>query len=78
MSDVVTVAGVEVEPEHIKRLPNGGARFDFKTETKRWRVDITRAGNTEIVTTWKDDQLADLDEPEWLDDVVAMIATAQQ
>jgi len=74
--DTITIGGTEIEPEHVKPLSSGGARFDFETERKRWRVDVSRSGETELVTTWRDGELADLDEPEWLDDVVAMLATA--
>lgn len=75
MPDTLIIGGEEIETEHIKRLPSGGARFDFQTGIKRWRVDVSRSGDTEIVTTWRDGELADLDEPDWLDDLVAMLAT---
>jgi hypothetical protein len=65
--------GIEVEVEHVDALANGGARFDIRSDGKRWRVDVQRSGEVEIVTTWKDGQLADLDEPEWLDDVVSRL-----
>ncbi|GGN84471.1 hypothetical protein [Haloarcula pellucida] len=68
--------GDEVEVEHIKELSNGGARFDFSTEDRRWRVDVSKSGKTEIVTTWEYGQLADLDEPEWLGDVTVRLARA--
>lgn len=68
--DVVTV-------EHVKPLSNGGARFDISTDDGRtWRVDITRNGDSEVVTTKRDGTLADLDVPEWLDDVVARLSRA--
>ena len=74
-SDTLTIRGTEIEATHIDALANGGARFDFATERDRYRVDMTRSGETELVTTWRDGQLADLPEPAWLDDVVARLAT---
>jgi len=73
-SDTLTIRGTEIEATHIDALANGGARFDFETARDRYRVDVSRSGETELVTTWRDGQLADLDEPEWLDDVVARLA----
>lgn len=69
-----TVHGdIEVEVEHIEALANGGARFDIRSAGKRWRVDVQRSGAVEIVTTWEDGRLADLDEPAWLDDIVSRL-----
>jgi hypothetical protein len=68
--DVVTV-------EHVEALPDGGARFDVSLDDGRtWRIDVTRDGDSEIVTTKRDGTLADLAVPEWLDDVVARLARA--
>jgi len=76
MPDTIEVhTGDEVDVEHIKTLPSGGARFDFEAGDRRWRVDISKSGaSVEIVTTWEQGQLADLDEPDWLGDVTARLA----
>ncbi len=65
--DVVTV-------EHVDTLASGGARFDITAEDgRKWRLDLTRDGQTEVVTTWRDGTLADLETPDWLDDVTARL-----
>jgi hypothetical protein len=81
MSDTIDTVevytGEEVTIEHVKTLATGGARFDFSTDDRKWRVDVSKSGkNTEIVTTWEHGQLADLDEPEWLGDVTVRLARA--
>jgi hypothetical protein len=78
MPDTIEVyTGDVVTVEHVDTLPNGGARFDLSTDDGRtWRVDVTRNGDSEIVTTKRDGTLADLDTPEWLDDVVARLSRA--
>ncbi|MFC6973450.1 hypothetical protein ACFQL1_19950 [Halomicroarcula sp. GCM10025709] len=78
MPDTIEVyTGDVVTVEHVDALPDGGARFDLSTDDGRtWRVDVTRDGGSEIVTTKRDGTLADLDTPEWLDDVVARLSRA--
>lgn len=67
--------GEEVNVEHIKALGDGGARFDITAEDgRKWRVDLSRDGDTEIVTGWRDGELADLELPEWAGDVTARLA----
>ena len=67
--------GGEVTVEHIKALGDGGARFDITDDDGReWRVDVDREGDTEIVTSWRDGTLANLDVPEWMGDVTARLA----
>jgi len=75
MPDTMEVyTGMEVTVEHVNTLANGGARFDITAEDgRKWRLDLTRDGQTEIVTTWRDDTLADLDVPEWIDDVTSRL-----
>ena len=69
--------GTEVEIEHVKALSNGGARFDIETDDgRRWRVDVTKSGNTDVVTSWRDGTLATLDLPDWMDDVLSQIRMA--
>jgi hypothetical protein len=75
MPDTIQVhTGIEVTVEHVETLPNGGARFDITAEDGRsWRLDLTRNGEMEIVTTRRDGTLADLDTPDWLGDVTARL-----
>lgn len=70
-----TYGGTEVEVEHIEPRPNGAARFDIEAEDgRKWRVDVGRDGEVDVVTTWRDGVLADLEVPEWMDDVTARLA----
>jgi hypothetical protein len=75
MPDTMEVyTGIEVTVEHVDTLANGGARFDITAEDgRKWRLDLTRDGQMEVVTTWRDGTLADLDTPDWLDDVTARL-----
>lgn len=66
--------GTEVDVEHVEALPDGGARFDVAAaDGRKWRIDVGRDGGFEVVTTWRDGQLADLDLPEWMGDLVARL-----
>jgi hypothetical protein len=78
MPDTMEVySGIEVEVEHVKTLAKGGARFDITADDgRKWRLDLSRTGDVEIVTSWRDDTLADMDVPEWIDDVTARLARA--
>jgi len=75
MPDTMEVyTGMEVTVEHVDSLSSGGARFDITAEDgRKWRLDLTRDGQTEIVTTWRDGTLADLDVPEWIDAVTSRL-----
>jgi len=75
MSDTMEVYnGIEVTVEHVSTLANGGARFNITAEDgRKWQIDLSRGGETEIVTTWRDGTLADLGTPDWLDDVTARL-----
>lgn len=67
--------GEEVSIEHIKALGDGGARFDITAEDgRKWCIDLTRDGDSEVVTSWRDGKLADLELPEWAGDVTARLA----
>ncbi len=70
--------GTEVGFEHIKPLSSGGARVEFDVEGgPRWRVDVSNAGDYEIVTSWNaNDELADVETPDWMDDLVAQLQHA--
>ncbi|MFC7200658.1 hypothetical protein [Halospeciosus flavus] len=72
---MTTYDGTEVDVEHVKPLSNGGARFDVEhPDGRRWQLDVSRTGESEIVTSWRDGQLVDLDIPDWLDDLLAQLA----
>lgn len=75
MPDTMEVyTGIEVTVEHVSTLANGGARFNITAEDgRKWQIDLTRGGEMEVVTTWRDGTLADLDVPDWLDDVTARL-----
>lgn len=75
MPDTMEVyTGDVIEVEHVKSLASGGARFDITAEDgRKWRIDVTRDGNTEVVTSWRDGTLADVDVPEWMEDVAARL-----
>lgn len=74
---IETYTGEEVDVEHVEPRPNGAARFDIETEDgRKWRVDIKRSGEIDVITTWRDGVLADLDLPDWIDDLTARLARA--
>lgn len=69
--------GTEIEIEHVKSLANGGARFDIEAaDGRKWRLDVPRSGDPEVVTSWRDGTLADLELPDWMDDVLARLQMA--
>lgn len=70
-----TIDGSEAEIEHVKPLTGGGARFDITAEDgRRWRLDVTRSGNAEVVTSWdRDGNLADVELPDWVDDILVRL-----
>lgn len=76
MPDTMEVyTGIEVEVEHVDSLSDGGARFDVTAEDgRKWRLDITRDGAVDVVTTWRDGTLDDVEVPEWMDDVTSRLA----
>jgi hypothetical protein len=61
-----------VEPRNSKRV------VDVEHDDGRtWRLIVNSQGDIdEVETTWRDGQLADLDQPDWLEDVMARIARA--
>jgi hypothetical protein len=70
--------GTEVGFEHVKPLSGGGARVDLDAEGgPKFRLDITKSGNHEIVTSWdKHGNLADVETPDWVEDIVAQLQRA--
>jgi hypothetical protein len=75
MPDTMEVyTGIEVTVEHVSSLPDGGARLNVTAEDgRKWQIDLERSGELEVVTTWRDGTLADLDVPDWFDDVTARL-----
>jgi len=74
MPDLTIPGGTTITVEHVKPLPNNGARFDIEhPDGRTWRIDVTRSGKTDLVTSWCDGELADLDEPDWFEDVLAQL-----
>jgi len=61
-----------VEPRNSKRVVD--VEHD---DGRKWRLVVNSRGEIdEVETTWRDGQLADLDQPDWLDDVMARLARA--
>jgi hypothetical protein len=66
--------GETITVDHVESLPTGGARFDITAnDGRKWRIDVDRDSDVDVVTTWRDGSLADLDVPEWMDDVAARL-----
>lgn len=75
MPTIIDYDGTEVDVEHVHPIDDGGARVDVEhPDGRRWRLDVDRKGNPEIVTSWHDGELADLDIPEWLEDNLSRAA----
>lgn len=73
--EFTTYDGTNVDIEHVKPLRSGGARFDVEADDgRKWRVDVTKHGNPDLVTSWRDGTLADLGLPDWMDDVLSQLA----
>jgi len=75
--DVYTGEEVAVEP--IKPLSDGGSRVELDVvDGPRWRLDVTASGDEfEVVTSWNSaEELADVEPPEWVDDVLLRLARA--
>lgn len=72
---IQTYTGEEIDYEYLEPRPAGGARFDIEAEDgRKWRIDITRSGQHDLVTSWNSDgDLDDVPLPDWLEDVVAQI-----
>ncbi|WP_135828551.1 hypothetical protein [Halorussus halobius] len=70
--------GTEVGFEDVKPLSGGGARVDLDAENgPKLRLDVTKSGKYEVVTSWNaDGELADVDEPDWVEDIVAQLQRA--
>ncbi|WP_135363426.1 hypothetical protein [Halosimplex halophilum] len=72
MPDTMTMRdyeGTEVEVEKVQETGAGGARLDVThPDGRKWRLEVSRSGKPEVVTSWRDGQLTDLEIPEWLED----------
>lgn len=68
-TDTIVRPGLpETEIKHVGPQPNGGARVDVDVEGgPQWRLDVTKSGNYEIVTSWNSaGNLADVPVPDWV------------
>lgn len=70
-----TLGGQKVDVDRIRPVEDGKTRFEFDVEDgPRWRIDVKPPDDYELVTSWSaDDELADLDLPKWIDDIVAQM-----
>jgi|GEM_PF-658587 len=71
--------GTEVEVEPIRQLSGGGSRIELDVvDGPRWRLDVTGTGQDyDIVTSWNSaDELADIEPPQWVDDVILRLKRA--
>jgi hypothetical protein len=65
--------GDEITVDPLRRLDGGGTRVEIDVENGPWfRLDVVATGdNYDVVTSWDETgQLADVDVPEWVDDVL--------
>lgn len=71
----IHIGNEKVDVERIENRTGGGALLDLKHEDGRmWRIVVKSTGKLDYIeTTWRDGELADLDEPDWLDDVLAQL-----
>lgn len=80
MQDGITLErdGKEITVVPVEPRPGGGARLDVETDDgRKWRLDVRRTGEVKnVITTWRDGELEDLDQPTWLDDVLVQVALA--
>jgi hypothetical protein len=76
-TDTITVHdGTQVAVDPITDLPGGGARIELDVvDGPRWRLDVPATGqNPEVITSWdSNDELADIDLPDWVDDVLMQL-----
>ena len=57
----------EVKFEHIRALAKDAARFDVWTDDgRKWRVDVLE-DDVQVVAAWRDEELANLETPDWLE-----------
>ena len=63
--------GTEITITYVESR-GSGACIDIEQGGRRWRVEVSAQGELEAIeTTWRDGQLADLDQPDWLGDALA-------
>jgi len=70
------VRGEDVSLTLLGERRGGTRALDIETEDgRKWRIVVSRHGRLQDVeTTWRDGELADLEEPDWLEDVLAQLA----
>jgi hypothetical protein len=71
--------GTEVDVDVIKPLSGGGARVELDaTDGGRWRLDVNSTGSDyEVITSWNSaGELADVDLPDWAEDILLRLARA--
>lgn len=72
----ITLYGEELTVE-LAAFRSGGKRVVDVTHAdgRKWRLVVKSTGTLDHVeTTWRDGQLADLDQPDWSDDLLARMA----
>lgn len=78
MTNILTLQffGFEVEIEILDQLSHGKRSLAICHEDGReWRVVVSPAGQLEhIELTRRDGKIADLGEPDWLDDVLVQLS----
>jgi hypothetical protein len=72
----VHVRGMEVDAEHIKDRPGGGATLDIEhPDGRRWRVGVTSQGKVDhVMTAWDaEGQVVASEEPDWMEDALRQL-----
>jgi len=74
----MTLYGHHLAIELLEDRAGGGARLDIThADGRRWRLAVTATGELDhMITTWRDGKLADLDDPDWLDDLLVRLRNA--
>lgn len=75
-TDTVTVHlyGHEIDIERVEQR-NTKTVLNVQEGDRRWLCVVKQSGELDYIeTTWRGDQLADLDEPDWLEDVLVRLA----
>jgi hypothetical protein len=74
-AEITTWDGTDVKVEPVEQLSGGGARVDVDAiDGPRWRLNVSRNGDYEVVSTWDaDGYLDDMEVPEWMDDVITRL-----
>lgn len=73
MQREIQIGQKSITIDHERDTPGGGAIMSVKTDIREWVVDVASTGSYEIVETTRGGELAELEEPEWLEDAVASV-----